>query len=101
VHRSVRGGATPGSDSGTGAGGGDSAQAKPPTTIARWSGFLERRGPATGAAWELHDGVVLVAAGGEIQVPGRGDRTFRLEANVLTGDDGCEVVTAAASLAPA
>ena len=50
---------------------------------------------------ELHDGVVLVAAGGEIQVPGRGDRTFRLEANVLTGDDGCEVVTAAASLAPA
>ncbi len=31
---------------------------------------LERRGPATGAAWELHDGVVLVAADGETRFPG-------------------------------
>jgi hypothetical protein len=32
--------------------------------------FLERRGPATGAAWDLHDGVVLVAADGEIRFSG-------------------------------
>jgi hypothetical protein len=63
--------------------------------------FLERRGPATGAAWDLHDGVVLVAADGEIPVPRRGDRTSRCEPNVLTGDDGRDVATAAAPLAPA
>jgi hypothetical protein len=63
--------------------------------------FLERRWPATGAAWDLHDGVVLVAADGEIPVPRRGDRTFRCEPNVLTGDDGRDVATAAAPLAPA
>ena len=61
---------------------------------------LERRGPAPGAAWDLHDGVVLVAADGETGSPARRS-DVRLEANVLTGDDGCEVVTAAASLAPA
>jgi len=38
--------------------------------------FLERRRAAAAAAWNLDDGVVLVAAGEEIPVPGRGDRTY-------------------------
>jgi Xaa-Pro aminopeptidase len=43
--------------------------------------FLERRRQATAAAWDLHDGVVLVAAGDEIPVPGRGDRTYPFRAH--------------------
>lgn len=43
--------------------------------------FLERRRVATAAAWDLHDGVVLVAAGDEIPVPGRGDRTYPFRAH--------------------
>ncbi|MFT3866629.1 MAG: aminopeptidase P family protein [Solirubrobacterales bacterium] len=38
--------------------------------------FLERRRTAVAEAWDLRDGVVLVAAGEEIPVPGRGDRTY-------------------------
>ena len=44
-------------------------------------GFLERRRLATAAAWDLRDGVVLVAAGDEIPVPGRGDRTYPFRAH--------------------
>jgi Xaa-Pro aminopeptidase len=44
--------------------------------------FLELRRLATSAAWDLHDdGVVLVAAGDEIPVPGRGDRTYPFRAH--------------------
>jgi Xaa-Pro aminopeptidase len=43
--------------------------------------FLQRRRLATAAAWDLHDGVVLVAAGDEIAVPGRGDRTYPFRAH--------------------
>jgi Xaa-Pro aminopeptidase len=43
--------------------------------------FLERRRLATEAAWDLRDGVVLVAAGDEIPVPGRGDRTYPFRAH--------------------
>jgi Xaa-Pro aminopeptidase len=43
--------------------------------------FLERRRLATAAAWDLDDGVVLVAAGDEIAVPGRGDRTYPFRAH--------------------
>jgi Xaa-Pro aminopeptidase len=43
--------------------------------------FLERRRLATAAAWDLHDGVVLVAAGDAIPVPGRGDRTYPFRAH--------------------
>lgn len=43
--------------------------------------FLERRRVATAVAWDLHDGVVLVAAGDEIPVPGRGDRTYPFRAH--------------------
>ena len=32
--------------------------------------YLERRRRATAAAWDLHDAVVLVAAGDEIPIPG-------------------------------
>jgi Xaa-Pro aminopeptidase len=38
--------------------------------------FLERRRTATADAWNLDDGVVLISAGDEIPVPGRGDRTY-------------------------
>lgn len=38
--------------------------------------FLERRRQAVTAAWGLATGVVLIAAGREIPVPGRGDRTY-------------------------
>src|SRR4051794_36873576 len=37
---------------------------------------LERRRAAAAAAWDLRDAVVLVEAGREIPVPGRGDRTY-------------------------
>jgi Xaa-Pro aminopeptidase len=37
---------------------------------------IERRRAAAAAAWDVRDAVVLVAAGGEIPVPGRGDRTY-------------------------
>src|SRR5215217_357291 len=43
--------------------------------------FLERRRLATAAAWDLRDGVVLVAAGDEIPVPGRGDRSYPFRAH--------------------
>ncbi len=43
--------------------------------------FLERRRHATAAAWGLETGVVLVAAGDEIAVPGRGDRTYPFRAH--------------------
>jgi len=43
--------------------------------------FLERRRVATAAAWDHHDGVALVAAGDEIPVPGRGDRTYPFRAH--------------------
>ena len=42
---------------------------------------LERRRMATAGAWGLGDGVVLVAAGDEIPVPGRGDRTYPFRAH--------------------
>jgi Xaa-Pro aminopeptidase len=37
---------------------------------------LERRREAAAEAWDVRDAVVLVAAGDEIPVPGRGDRTY-------------------------
>jgi Xaa-Pro aminopeptidase len=43
--------------------------------------FLERRRAAVAAAWNLNGGVVLVAAGDEIPVPGRGDRTYPFRAH--------------------
>jgi Xaa-Pro aminopeptidase len=43
--------------------------------------FLERRRLATAEAWDLQDGVVLLAAGDEIPVPGRGDRTYPFRAH--------------------
>src|SRR5918911_2852732 len=43
--------------------------------------FLQRRRAAAAAAWNLDDGVVLVAAGDEIPVPGRGDRTYPFRAH--------------------
>ena len=43
--------------------------------------FVERRRAATAAAWNLDDGVVLVSAGEEISVPGRGDRTYPFRAH--------------------
>ena len=44
-------------------------------------GFLERRRAAAAAAWNLDGGVVLVEAGVEIPVPGRGDRTYPFRAH--------------------
>ena len=38
--------------------------------------FLERRRQAAAAAWDMSDGVVLVRAGEELPVPGRGDRVY-------------------------
>jgi Xaa-Pro aminopeptidase len=43
--------------------------------------FLERRRAAAAAAWSLDGGVVLVAAGDEIPVPGRGDRAYPFRAH--------------------
>jgi Xaa-Pro aminopeptidase len=43
--------------------------------------FLEPRRAAAAAAWNLDGGVVLVAAGDEIPVPGRGDRTYPFRAH--------------------
>jgi Xaa-Pro aminopeptidase len=37
---------------------------------------LERRRKAAAKAWDVRDAVVLIAAGDEIPVPGRGDRTY-------------------------
>ena len=42
---------------------------------------LERRRAAAAAAWDVSDAVVLVAAGDEIPVPGRGDRTYPFRAH--------------------
>jgi Xaa-Pro aminopeptidase len=43
--------------------------------------FLERRRATAAAAWNLDGGVVLIAAGDEIPVPGRGDRTYPFRAH--------------------
>lgn len=43
--------------------------------------YLARRRAAVAAAWSLNDGVVLVAAGDRIPVPGRGDRTYPFRAH--------------------
>ena len=45
------------------------------------SAFLERRRAATAATWNLDSGVVLVVAGDEIPVPGRGDRAYPFRAH--------------------
>jgi Xaa-Pro aminopeptidase len=42
---------------------------------------LERRRAAAADAWDVRDAVVLVAAGAEIPVPGRGDRTYPFRAH--------------------
>src|SRR3954468_852428 len=42
---------------------------------------IERRRAAAAAAWDVRDAVVLVAAGDEIPVPGRGDRTYQYRAH--------------------
>ena len=42
---------------------------------------IERRRAAAAAAWDVRDAVVLVAAGDEIPVPGRGDRTYPYRAH--------------------
>ena len=43
--------------------------------------FLGRRRAAAAAAWNVDCGVVLVAAGDETPVPGRGDRTYPFRAH--------------------
>jgi Xaa-Pro aminopeptidase len=43
--------------------------------------FLERRRAAAAGAWNLDGGVVLVYAGDEIPVPGRGDRVYPFRAH--------------------
>ena len=43
--------------------------------------FLERRREAAAAAWGLDRGLVLIAAGPLIPVPGRGDRTYPFRAH--------------------
>jgi hypothetical protein len=43
--------------------------------------FLELRRGAAAAAWNLDGGIVLVAAGDEIPVPGRGDRMYPFRAH--------------------
>ena len=43
--------------------------------------FLERRRDAAAAAWGLDGDVVLIEAGREIPVPGRGDRTYPFRAH--------------------
>ncbi|MDX6600519.1 MAG: Xaa-Pro aminopeptidase [Gaiellales bacterium] len=43
--------------------------------------FLERRRVAAAAAWNIRAGVVLITAGDEIPVPGRGDRTYPFRAH--------------------
>jgi Xaa-Pro aminopeptidase len=42
---------------------------------------LERRRAAAADAWDVRDAVVLVEAGDEIPVPGRGDRTYPFRAH--------------------
>jgi Xaa-Pro aminopeptidase len=42
---------------------------------------IERRRTAAAGAWDAGDAVVLVAAGDEIPVPGRGDRTYPYRAH--------------------
>ena len=42
---------------------------------------IERRRAAAAAAWDVDDAIVLVAAGDEIPVPGRGDRTYPYRAH--------------------
>jgi len=43
--------------------------------------LLEPRRARAAAAWHLRDGVVLIAAGEEIPVPGRGDRAYPFRAH--------------------
>src|SRR5215213_8020519 len=45
------------------------------------SPFLERRRAAAAAAWDAGGDVVLVAAGDELPVPGRGDRVYPFRAH--------------------
>jgi hypothetical protein len=42
---------------------------------------LERRREAAADAWDVRDAVVLVAGGSEIEVPGRGDRSYPFRAH--------------------
>jgi Xaa-Pro aminopeptidase len=42
---------------------------------------LERRRTAAAAAWQLEDEIVLIGAGAEIPVPGRGDLTYPFRAH--------------------
>ena len=42
--------------------------------------FLDRRRRAAAAAWDLDGGVVLVAAGDAIPIPGRGDQVYPFRA---------------------
>jgi Xaa-Pro aminopeptidase len=42
---------------------------------------LERRREAAADAWDVRDAVVLVAGGNEIEVPGRGDRSYPFRAH--------------------
>jgi Xaa-Pro aminopeptidase len=43
--------------------------------------YLERRRRSAAGAWGLDDGVVLIGAGREVPVPGRGDRTYPFRAH--------------------
>ena len=43
--------------------------------------YLQRRRAGAAAAWEGRDAVVLIAAGDEIPVPGRGDRAYPFRAH--------------------
>lgn len=52
-----------------------------PGEVVKSDAFLERRRAAAAAAWNLDDGVVLVAAGDEIPVPGRSDRAYPFRAH--------------------
>jgi Xaa-Pro aminopeptidase len=42
---------------------------------------IQRRRDAAAAAWDVEDAVVLVTAGDEVPVPGRGDRTYPYRAH--------------------
>jgi hypothetical protein len=50
--------------------------------------FIKRRRAAAAAAWNLDGGVVLVAAGDEIPVPGRGDHMNPFRAHSLLAGIG-------------
>lgn len=52
-----------------------------PPEYAHLEAFLERRRAATAEAWDLNDDLVLLAAGEELPVPGRGDRMYPFRAH--------------------